>query len=125
MQASGRTPATPTRSPPSLAGIGATGAMAQIASERASMDERAQQILDVLGRAVVPQGRVDLGARPGAAARITLAATGDGAALHATANAGRVTLGLHVIGLNHPLSATWHTDLPMRPRRRPPRVSKF
>jgi hypothetical protein len=36
--------------------------VAQIATERASMGERAQQILDVLGRVVVLQGRVDFGA---------------------------------------------------------------
>ena len=52
-------PATPTRCSPSLAGFGATGAVIQIATERVSMSERAQEILDMLGGVVVLQGRVD------------------------------------------------------------------
>jgi len=38
---------------------GHRGAVIQIATERASMGERAQEILDMLGGVVVLQGRVD------------------------------------------------------------------
>jgi DNA-binding CsgD family transcriptional regulator len=88
-------------------------AMAQVAIEPASTAERAQQILEVLGR-VVPYEAVSISVRdPERRARFALAATGEVAALHAYCESREGDAELDLIGLNRPTPPLRHTDLPM------------
>jgi DNA-binding CsgD family transcriptional regulator len=88
-------------------------AITTIAVEPASIGERAQQILDVLARAV-PNEAASISVRdPERHARYALAATGDVAALHAYCESPRGDAELDLIGLNRPTPPLRHTDLPM------------
>jgi hypothetical protein len=85
----------------------------QIAVEPASVGERAEQILDVLRRAV-PFDAASISVRdPERRARYALAATGEVAALHAYSESPKGDAELDLIGLNRPTPPLRHTDLPM------------
>jgi hypothetical protein len=90
-----------------------TSAIVQIAVEPASVGERAEQILDVLGRAV-PFDAASISVRdPERRARYALAARGEVAALHAYSESPKGDAELDLIGLNRPTPPLRHTDLPM------------
>jgi hypothetical protein len=90
-----------------------TAAVAQTAIEPATIGERAQQILDVLGCAV-PCEAASISVRdPERQARTALAATGQVAALHAYCESRQGDVELDLIGLNRPTPPLRHTDLPM------------
>jgi DNA-binding CsgD family transcriptional regulator len=87
--------------------------IAGIAGEPASVAERAQQMLDVLGR-VVPCEAASISVRdPERQGRFALAATGEVAALHAYCESRQGDAELDLIGLNRPTPPLRHTDLPM------------
>jgi hypothetical protein len=88
-------------------------AVARIAAEPVSVAERAEQILEVLGRAM-PFDAASITVRdPERQARFALAAVGDTAALHAYFQTPQGDAELDMIGLNRPTPPLRHTDLPM------------
>jgi DNA-binding CsgD family transcriptional regulator len=96
--------------PPAMA---LTAAVVQIAIEPVSVGERAERILEVLGR-VVPFDAASLSVRdPERQARYALAATGDVEALHAYCESPEGDTELDLIGLNRLTVPLRHTDLPM------------
>jgi hypothetical protein len=96
-----------------LATLALTAAMVHAATEPMPIVERAQQILDVLGR-VMPYDAASISVRdPERKARHALAATGDVVALHAYCESPEGDAELDLIGLNRPTPPLRHTDLPM------------
>jgi DNA-binding CsgD family transcriptional regulator len=88
-------------------------AIVRIAGEHASLAERAEQVLQVLRRAV-PYEAASISVRdPERQARIALAASGEVAALHAYCGSPEGDAELDLIGLNRPIPPLRHTDLPM------------
>jgi DNA-binding CsgD family transcriptional regulator len=90
-----------------------TAAMVHVAVEPASIGERAQQILEVLGR-VVPYDAASISVRdPERQARYALAATGEVDALHASCESREGDAELELVGVNRPTPPLLLRDLPM------------
>jgi hypothetical protein len=90
-----------------------TGAIVRIAMEPVPIRERAQQILDVLGR-VVPHEAASISVRdPERQGRYALAATGEVAALHAYCESAEGDAELELVGVNRPTPPLLLRDLPM------------
>jgi DNA-binding CsgD family transcriptional regulator len=90
-----------------------TAAMVQIASEPVSLSDRAQQMIDALGRAVHFEAASISVRDPERHARYALAATGEVEALHAYCESTEGDAELELVGVNRPTPPLLLTDLPM------------
>jgi DNA-binding CsgD family transcriptional regulator len=97
----------------SAATPGSAAAIARIAHEPASVAERAEQILEVLGR-VVPYDAASISVRdPERQGRFARAARGEVAALHAYLESRQGDVEMELVGMNQPTPPLLLSELPM------------